>query len=90
MVMPVVIGNRNSCCYKCQFARLEDLNLRAAAIPCPKTGGKLNLQIAQVVSMSETAAETNDKRGAVRSVCERTLRFRLRSHLKSALLRDPN
>ena len=21
MVMPIVIGNRNSCCYKCQFAR---------------------------------------------------------------------
>jgi hypothetical protein len=23
MVMPIVIGNRNSCCYKCQFALLS-------------------------------------------------------------------
>jgi hypothetical protein len=42
---------------------------RTAAIPCLKTAGKPNLQMAHVVSMNETADETNDKRWRGVALC---------------------
>jgi hypothetical protein len=33
MVMPIVIGNRNSCCYKCQFARCARESVTTRTFP---------------------------------------------------------